>query len=95
MKDPETKARELFNQADTNGNGTLDPEEFKQFIKSFNERTECSEEEKEIMRDFGFGMFDVDGDGNISLEEVLAYLRTIIGSVVPGNVHNEPVPNQS
>ena len=63
----ETQIRERFHQADTNGNGRLTPKEFKKLLHKFG--IEMTEENLQIL----ISRFDVDGDGEIDLNEFRKY----------------------
>lgn len=62
--------RSRFHDADMNGNGTLSPKEFKRVLKSF--EMELPDAEIEILME----RFDVDGDGDIDIDEFFAFIES-------------------
>lgn len=66
----EADIKNKFHRADINGDGRLNPKEFRKLLKSFG--MELSASEIEILID----RFDLDGDGDIDLTEFRAFIES-------------------
>lgn len=66
----EAQIQNKFHQADTGGNGSLNPKEFKKLLKSFG--IEMSASEQEILTQ----QFDIDGDGELNVDEFRSFIHS-------------------
>lgn len=73
MKTSQLELQDMISQIDTNGNGTV---QFKQFLTVFRTKMKDSEAEEELRE--AFKVFDKDGNGFISAEE-LRHSMTLLG----------------
>ncbi|KAK3597187.1 hypothetical protein CHS0354_003685 [Potamilus streckersoni] len=69
----EAEVKELIAELDSNGNGTI---EFNEFLKMMSTKAKSTEEEAEELR-AAFSKFDKDGNGKINVKELQAAMTEI------------------
>jgi len=88
----EVQIREKFFLADTGGNGTLNPKEFKKLLKSFGIELTASEQDTLTQQ------FDVDGDGELDMNEFLNFIHSELAKLEgegTGGGGGSPLPSPS
>ncbi|KAA8585511.1 recoverin a [Etheostoma spectabile] len=82
--DPTTYARHVFRSFDTNADGTLD---FKEYIVALHLTSGGKTMQK---LEWAFALYDVDGNGTISKNEILEIVKSIFNMIPPEDQKNLP-----
>ncbi|XP_012853888.1 PREDICTED: calmodulin-like protein 8 isoform X1 [Erythranthe guttata] len=87
IKNRSAKAlRDMFNKADSNGNGTIELDEFMNMAKGENLYVLNKEQIVEIQE--AFTMFDKDGDGCITIEDLATMMRCLDQNPTQRELHD-------